>query len=110
MYIQVFTSLLLTALLGTSLSRSVSTSYQGDGEFSKQAEAVPGLDMTRRNSHGVLTQRDLSEHLSQDQKHLISQFLPHLFAAELAAKEDNLQEIDAHFPSWMDFGRRSSED
>uniref|UniRef100_A0A8D0HCR7 Gastrin/cholecystokinin peptide hormone domain-containing protein n=1 Tax=Sphenodon punctatus TaxID=8508 RepID=A0A8D0HCR7_SPHPU len=53
--------------------------------------------------------------LSQDQKHLISQFLPHLYAEELASKDGSWHGKDAavhphDYPNWMDFGRRSSED
>ncbi|KAF7239204.1 Gastrin/cholecystokinin-like peptide [Varanus komodoensis] len=104
MHTKLLASLLLTALIGTSLSRAVPASFLVDGGLSKQ-----GPDrLQRRNGDGIL--QDWPGHLSRDQKHLISQFLPHLFAAELTGKENNLRENDPHFPNWMDFGRRSSED
>uniref|UniRef100_A0A803TJC7 Gastrin/cholecystokinin peptide hormone domain-containing protein n=1 Tax=Anolis carolinensis TaxID=28377 RepID=A0A803TJC7_ANOCA len=111
MYTKLFVTLLLVALIGTSLSRSVSTSYQLDDELSMKAKAVvPGLDRMQRRSSGELVRRSWSGPLSMDQKHLISQFLPHLYAEELTGKESNAQDFNSHFPTWIDFGRRSLED
>ncbi|XP_061445745.1 gastrin/cholecystokinin-like peptide [Rhineura floridana] len=100
MHTKVLTSLLFATFIGTSLSRSVSTSYQVDDGLSRQAKAGPRPDR-------MPIRRDWPGDLSQDQKYLVSQFLPHLYAAELA---NSFQDTEAHFPSWMDFGRRSSED
>ncbi|NWR63330.1 ANTR protein, partial [Bucorvus abyssinicus] len=64
-----------------------------------------------------LARRDWPESLSQEQKHLISQFLPHIFSAELSDRKgyvhgDKGMEAlhDHYYPDWMDFGRRSAED
>ncbi|NWI62142.1 ANTR protein, partial [Todus mexicanus] len=59
-------------------------------------------------------QRDWPESLSQEQNHLISQFLPHVFAAELSDHKGYGDEgtealHDHYYPDWMDFGRRSAE-
>ncbi|XP_007428112.1 gastrin/cholecystokinin-like peptide [Python bivittatus] len=97
MHAKMFAGLLLTILLSISFLRSES-----------QAKVVPGPGRMQRSVG--LVRRDWPTQLSQDQKHLISQFLPHLYASELAALADNLNEADTHFPNWMDFGRRSSED
>nr|XP_020641299.1 gastrin/cholecystokinin-like peptide [Pogona vitticeps] len=112
MHAKILASLLLVTCIGTSFARSVSMLYQpqGDNGLSRQAKAVTGPDRMLRSGNGRLVQREWPGHLSLDQKHLISQFLPHLYAGELAARENNLQDADTHFPSWMDFGRRSSED
>uniref|UniRef100_A0A8D0B7H1 Gastrin/cholecystokinin peptide hormone domain-containing protein n=1 Tax=Salvator merianae TaxID=96440 RepID=A0A8D0B7H1_SALMN len=107
---KVFPILLLITLTGISISRSVPVSYQVDGGLNKQANAGLHPDITQRTNSRGLVRRDWPSDLTRDQKHLISQFLPHLYAAELAGKENNLQNSDIHFPSWMDFGRRSSED
>ncbi|KAG8140018.1 hypothetical protein E2320_002741 [Naja naja] len=97
MHGKMFAGLLLTIFLSISILRSES-----------QAKVVPGPDRMQR---GVgLVRRDWPMQLTQDQKHLISQFLPHLYASELVPMGNNLNEDDTHFPNWMDFGRRSSED
>ncbi|KAH0626839.1 hypothetical protein JD844_002090 [Phrynosoma platyrhinos] len=111
MYTKVFVSLLLVTLIGISLSRSVSTSYQLDDKLSMQTRAVKSeLDRMQRRSSGRMVRQSRSGPLSDDQKHLISQFLPHLYAEELAGKDNNAQGSSANSPYWMDFGRRSLED
>ncbi|XP_032090948.1 gastrin/cholecystokinin-like peptide [Thamnophis elegans] len=97
MHAKMFAGLFLTILLSISFLRSES-----------QAKVVPGQDRIQRGGGPV--RRDWPMQLTQDQKHLISQFLPHLYHSELAALGNNLNEDDMHFPNWMDFGRRSSED
>ncbi|NXS67370.1 ANTR protein, partial [Pandion haliaetus] len=63
-----------------------------------------------------LVRRDWPEALSQEQKHLISRFLPHIFA-ELSDRKDYMHGDegmtalhDHYYPDWMDFGRRSAEE
>ncbi|NWR49923.1 ANTR protein, partial [Regulus satrapa] len=63
-----------------------------------------------------LVRRDWPEYLSQEQQHLLSQFLPHVLAEMNKHKafvhEDEGREAlhDHYYPDWMDFGRRSAED
>ncbi|KAM6238629.1 gastrin [Porphyrio hochstetteri] len=59
-----------------------------------------------------LVRRDWPE--SQEQKHLMSQFLPHIFT-ELSDHKGYVHGEsealhDHYYPDWMDFGRRSAED
>ncbi|NXJ98580.1 ANTR protein, partial [Corythaixoides concolor] len=56
-----------------------------------------------------LVRRDWPESLSQEQKHLISRFLPHVFT-ELSDQKGLEALHDHYYPDWMDFGRRSAED
>ncbi|NXE78934.1 ANTR protein, partial [Cochlearius cochlearius] len=63
-----------------------------------------------------LVQRDWPEYLSQEQRHLISRFLPHIFT-ELGDRKgyvhggEGMEALhDHYYPDWMDFGRRSAED
>ncbi|NWW93756.1 ANTR protein, partial [Rhynochetos jubatus] len=63
-----------------------------------------------------LVRRDWPESLSQEQKHLISRFLPHILT-ELSERkgyvhggEETEALHDHYYPDWMDFGRRSAED
>ncbi|NXK14264.1 ANTR protein, partial [Herpetotheres cachinnans] len=83
----------------------------------RPAAEAPG---TARDPHRLpasLVRRDWPESLSQEEKHLISQFLPHIFTAELSDRKgyihgDKGMEAlhDHYYPDWMDFGRRSAED
>ncbi|KAM6295647.1 gastrin/cholecystokinin-like peptide [Aegotheles albertisi] len=63
-----------------------------------------------------LVRRDWPESLSQEQKHLISQFLPHILTELSNHKgyvhgDEGAEALHDHFyPDWMDFGRRSAED
>ncbi|NWX57263.1 ANTR protein, partial [Promerops cafer] len=63
-----------------------------------------------------LVRRDWPEYLSQEQQHLLSQFLPHVLTElnkhEAFVHEDEGMEAlhDHLYPDWMDFGRRSAED
>ncbi|RLV91378.1 hypothetical protein DV515_00014142 [Chloebia gouldiae] len=63
-----------------------------------------------------LARRDWPEYLSQEQQHLLSQFLPHVLTELNKHKgfvhEDEGMEAlhDHYYPDWMDFGRRSAED
>ncbi|CAI5790265.1 cholecystokinin-like peptide [Podarcis lilfordi] len=106
MHTKVLTSLLLTTFIAASLLRSVSTSYQGGGRLSRQAKAGPQQERMQRSSSGGPIRREWPGHLSEDQKDLVAQFLPYL-RTEFAGR---VQDPEAHYPSWMDFGRRSSED
>ncbi|NXI20603.1 ANTR protein, partial [Irena cyanogastra] len=60
--------------------------------------------------------RDWPEYLSQEQQHLLSQFLPHVLTElnkhKAFVHEDEGMEAlhDHYYPDWMDFGRRSAED
>ncbi|XP_074019129.1 gastrin/cholecystokinin-like peptide [Numenius arquata] len=60
--------------------------------------------------------RDWPESLSQEQKHLISRFLPHVFTELRDPKgylhgDEGMEALHNHYyPDWMDFGRRSAED
>ncbi|NXY92151.1 ANTR protein, partial [Alcedo cyanopectus] len=60
-----------------------------------------------------LVRRDWPQSLSQEQKHLISQFLPHVFTELGDHKgygEEGTEALhDHYYPDWMDFGRRSAE-
>ncbi|KAK2536179.1 gastrin/cholecystokinin-like peptide [Columba guinea] len=59
-----------------------------------------------------LIRRDWPESLSQEQQHLISRFLPHIFTELGHVHGDKETEAlhDHFYPDWMDFGRRSAED
>ncbi|NXA74814.1 ANTR protein, partial [Thryothorus ludovicianus] len=63
-----------------------------------------------------LVRRDWPEYLSQEQQHLLSQFLPHVLTElnkhKAFVHEDEGMEAlhDHYYPDWMDFGRRSAED
>ncbi|XP_010201730.2 gastrin/cholecystokinin-like peptide [Colius striatus] len=65
---------------------------------------------------GSLARRDWPESLSQEQKHLISRFLPHVLAELRDLKgymhgDKGMEALhDHYYPDWMDFGRRSTED
>ncbi|KAE8574745.1 hypothetical protein XENTR_v10003559 [Xenopus tropicalis] len=57
-----------------------------------------------------LNRRDLMASLSHDQRQLISQLLPHLYA-ELSNGEAHFLPVqDRDYAGWMDFGRRSLEE
>ncbi|NXU50225.1 ANTR protein, partial [Turnix velox] len=64
----------------------------------------------------LLLRRDWPQFLSQEQKHLISHFLPHIPAELRDSKgyslgDKELEALHEHFyPDWLDFGRRSAED
>lgn len=78
MHTKVLTSLLLTTFIATSLLRSVSTSYQGGGRLTRQAQAGPQQERMQRSSSGGPIRREWPGHLSEDQKDLVAQFLPYL--------------------------------
>ncbi|NWH63626.1 ANTR protein, partial [Geococcyx californianus] len=76
----------------------------------RPAAKVPG-------AAGALVRRDWPESLSQEQKHLISRYLPHVFTAELGDHKDYAHRAEGmealhelYYPDWLDFGRRSAED
>ncbi|KAM4691886.1 gastrin/cholecystokinin-like peptide [Rhinophrynus dorsalis] len=57
-----------------------------------------------------LSRRDLLSSLSHEEKQMMSQLLPQLYA-ELFNAEGHLHPMhDRDYAGWMDFGRRSSED
>ncbi|XP_053309675.1 gastrin [Spea bombifrons] len=64
----------------------------------------------RKTPVSEISRRDLLASMSHEQKQLMSQLFPQLFA-ELAAVEGHLHPMhDRDYAGWMDFGRRSSED
>ncbi|NXG61837.1 ANTR protein, partial [Hemiprocne comata] len=102
MKVKVCISLILTIMATTGLCWPV-------------AEA-PGAAGDPRHPPTSLVRRDWPESLSQEQKHLISHFLPHIFT-ELSDpkgsvhRDQGLEALhDHYYPDWMDFGRRSAGD
>ncbi|NXQ52887.1 ANTR protein, partial [Anthoscopus minutus] len=63
-----------------------------------------------------LGRRGWPQHLSQEQQHLLSQFLPHILTElnkhqAFVHEDEGMEALHDHFyPDWMDFGRRSAED
>ncbi|XP_060112576.1 gastrin/cholecystokinin-like peptide [Heteronotia binoei] len=114
MHPKAFACLLLATLIATGLSRSLSASRQEDSRSNKHRTALLGAERTQKSGTGRLIRREWPGGLSVDQKHLISQFLPHIYAAELAGKENAVQMDDGlhsrEYPTWMDWGRRSLKD
>ncbi|NXE14157.1 ANTR protein, partial [Lophotis ruficrista] len=82
----------------------------------RPAAEAPGAAGVPRRLPASLVRRDWPEALSQEQKHLISQFLPHVFTELGEHKgyvhgDEGMQALhDHYYPDWMDFGRRSAED
>ncbi|XP_053554763.1 gastrin/cholecystokinin-like peptide [Bombina bombina] len=92
--ISVFVAMLATA----SLCRPMSDVESTRQEPLRKLLATSGLQ-----------RRDLLASLSHDQRHMMSQLLPQLYA-ELSNSEDHLHPMhDRDYNGWMDFGRRSSE-
>ncbi|KAM9255090.1 gastrin/cholecystokinin-like peptide [Cariama cristata] len=82
----------------------------------RPAVETPGAAGDPRQLRASLVRRDWPESLSQEQKHLISRFLPHIFS-ELSDRkgyvhgDEGMEALhDHYYPDWMDFGRRSAED
>ncbi|XP_048374164.1 gastrin/cholecystokinin-like peptide [Sphaerodactylus townsendi] len=109
MHPKVFACLLLAALVATGLSKCMPTSRQVDSQTDKHRTAMSGPERIQKSDAERLIRREWPGEPSWYQKHLISQFLPHMYAAELAGKENSVQ-TDDDFQSWMDFGRRSLKD
>ncbi|NWS82406.1 ANTR protein, partial [Toxostoma redivivum] len=92
--------LILTLAVATCLSRPAAPGAMGDPQ-----QRPPSL-----------VRRDWPEYLSQEQQHLLSQFLPHVLTElnkhKAFVHEDEGMEAlhDHYYPDWMDFGRRSAED
>ncbi|NXN98164.1 ANTR protein, partial [Rhinopomastus cyanomelas] len=80
----------------------------------RPAAEPPSAAGDPRQPPASLARRDWSQSLSQEQKHLISQFLPHLLTELSGRKGYSRQGLEAlhdhYYPDWMDFGRRSAED
>ncbi|NWU59211.1 ANTR protein, partial [Dromas ardeola] len=82
----------------------------------RPAAEAPGAAESPRRLPASLVRRDWPESLSQEQKHLISRFLPHVFTElnnpKVYVRGDEGTEAlhDHYYPDWMDFGRRSAED
>ncbi|NXL46405.1 ANTR protein, partial [Podilymbus podiceps] len=83
----------------------------------RPAVEVPGAAGSPRQLPARLVRRDWPESLSQEQKHLISRFLPHVFTElsnrkgfSVPGDEGTEALYDHYYPDWMDFGRRSAED
>ncbi|NXJ86649.1 ANTR protein, partial [Trogon melanurus] len=82
----------------------------------RPAAEAPGAGGDPRQLPGSLVRRDWPQSLSQEQKHLISRFLPHVFT-ELSDRkgyvhgDEGAEALhDHYYHDWMDFGRRSIED
>ncbi|NWH73820.1 ANTR protein, partial [Piaya cayana] len=82
----------------------------------RPAAEAPGAAGNPHQLPASLVRRGWPESLSQEQKHLNSHFLPHIFT-ELGDRKDyvygaeGLEALHEHYyPDWMDFGRRSAED
>ncbi|NXO64642.1 ANTR protein, partial [Phainopepla nitens] len=95
-----------TLCLGATLALAVSAC------LCRPAAEAPGEPQQHRPS---LARRDWPQHLSQEQQHLLSQFLPHVLTElnkhKAFVHEDEGMEAlhDHYYPDWMDFGRRSAE-
>ncbi|KAF1474751.1 Gastrin/cholecystokinin-like peptide, partial [Eudyptes chrysocome] len=82
----------------------------------RPAAEAPGTAGDPRRLPASLVRRDWPESLSQEQKHLISRFLPHIFTELSNHKgyvhgDKGMEALhDHYYPDWMDFGRRSAED
>ncbi|KAF1438812.1 ANTR protein, partial [Pygoscelis papua] len=82
----------------------------------RPAAEAPGTAGDSRRLPASLVRRDWPESLSQEQKHLISRFLPHIFTELSNHKgyvhgDEGMEALhDHYYPDWMDFGRRSAED
>uniref|UniRef100_A0A8C5Q9V3 Gastrin/cholecystokinin peptide hormone domain-containing protein n=1 Tax=Leptobrachium leishanense TaxID=445787 RepID=A0A8C5Q9V3_9ANUR len=64
----------------------------------------------KKSTFSGISRRDLMASLSHDQRKMMSQLLPELYA-ELSTAESHFQPMqDRDYAGWMDFGRRSSED
>ncbi|NWU96055.1 ANTR protein, partial [Upupa epops] len=86
------------------------------GCLCRPAAETPSAEGDPRHLPASLVRRDWSQSLSQEQRHLISRFLPHLLT-ELSDRKgyshgnQGLEALhDHYYPDWMDFGRRSAED
>ncbi|NXM71110.1 ANTR protein, partial [Serilophus lunatus] len=82
----------------------------------RPAAEAPGTGGDPRQPPPALVRRDWPEYLSQEQQHLLSQFLPHVLT-ELNKHEGFVHEDEGvealhehYYPDWMDFGRRSAQD
>ncbi|XP_014814564.1 PREDICTED: gastrin/cholecystokinin-like peptide [Calidris pugnax] len=82
----------------------------------RPAAEAPGAAGDPHRLPNSLVRRDWPDSLSQEQKHLISRFLPHVFT-ELrdpkgsVPRDEGMDALhDHYYPDWMDFGRRSAED
>uniref|UniRef100_U3JC16 Gastrin/cholecystokinin peptide hormone domain-containing protein n=2 Tax=Ficedula albicollis TaxID=59894 RepID=U3JC16_FICAL len=95
-------SLILALAVAACLSRPAAPGAVGDPQ---QHQHPPNL-----------VRRDWPQYLSQEQQHLLSQFLPHVLTElnkhKAFVHEDEGMEAlhDHYYPDWMDFGRRSAED
>ncbi|XP_074972941.1 gastrin/cholecystokinin-like peptide [Phalacrocorax aristotelis] len=83
--------------------------------LSQPVAEAPGPAGDPHHLPASLVRRDWPESLSQEQKHLISRFLPHIFT-ELSNRkgyvhgDEGTEALhDHYYPDWMDFGRRSAE-
>ncbi|NWH83664.1 ANTR protein, partial [Aegithalos caudatus] len=82
----------------------------------RPAAEAPGAMGDPHQHPPSLARRDWPESLSQEQQHLLSQFLPHVLTElnkhKAFVHEDEGMEAlhDHYYPDWMDFGRRSAED
>ncbi|NWR80886.1 ANTR protein, partial [Centropus bengalensis] len=73
--------------------------------------AAPGPAKDPHQLPARLLRRDWPESLSQEQKLLLSQFLPHILAGDSAHGAEGLEALhELYYPDWMDFGRRSAEE
>ncbi|NXG05942.1 ANTR protein, partial [Sakesphorus luctuosus] len=82
----------------------------------RPAAEAPGAIGDPHQRPPSLVRRDWPEYLSQEQQHLLSQFLPHVLTElnnhkGFVHEDEGLEALHEHYyPDWMDFGRRSAED
>ncbi|NWV87594.1 ANTR protein, partial [Machaerirhynchus nigripectus] len=100
----------VTLCLGLLLALAVTA-----GQCRPAAEAPAAMGDPHQHPPS-LVRRDWPKYLSQEQQHLLSQFLPHILTElndhKAFVHEDEGMEAlhDHYYPDWMDFGRRSAED
>ncbi|NWI39489.1 ANTR protein, partial [Picathartes gymnocephalus] len=81
----------------------------------RPAAEAPGAVGDPHQRPPSLVRRDWPEYLSQEQQHLLSQFLPHVLTElnkhkAFVHEDQGMEALHDHFyPDWMDFGRRSAE-
>ncbi|NWU12549.1 ANTR protein, partial [Cephalopterus ornatus] len=82
----------------------------------RPAAEAPGALGDPHQHPPSLVRRDWPEYLSQEQQHLLSQFLPHVLTElnnhkGFVHEDEGMEALHEHYyPDWMDFGRRSTED
>ncbi|NXH28943.1 ANTR protein, partial [Myiagra hebetior] len=99
-----------TLCLGLLLALAVATCQ------CRPAAQAPGTKGDPQQRPPSLVRRDWPQYLSQEQQHLLSQFLPHILTElnnhkGFVHEDKGIEALhDHYYPDWMDFGRRSAED